>query len=215
VLVDDPAPLLAASLGRRRVVGRQALATAAFVAAAAAWWALPVDRPPMVLTCAVLGAVALGIAALALLGAHERTRGYTDQLILTGCRPVHQGSPVVHALSRRMAGIETSRSRRGLAGSLRWRLRLAEASGLAATNHPRAAFDPLTRSEREVFAAERHLVAAIADRLEHAPVEPRAIVLLWEVLCRPPRNGEAAAEELRQSFRTAARLIGLEGQANG
>ena len=215
MLVDDPAPRLAASLGRRRVVGRQALATAAFVAACAVWLALPVERPSIVVTCAVLGAVALGLAALTLLGAHERARGYTDQLILTGCRPVHQGSPVVHALSRRIAGIETSRSRRSLAGSLRWRLRLAEASSLAAANHPRASFAPMTRSQQQVFAAERELVAAIANRLERAPVEPRAIVLLWDVLCRPPRNGEAAAEELRRTLRTAARLIDLGEPGTG
>lgn len=209
MLVDDPAPLLAASLGVRRTIARQTLATAALVAACALWWPLPVGRPSMVATCAVLGAIALVVASVALLFAHERARVYTDQLILTGCRPVHQSTPVVHALAQRIARIETSRSRRGLADSLRWRLRLSEAAPMPATNHPRAAFLPMTRSERGVFAAERQLVAAVADRLEQAPAEPRALVLLWDVLRRPSQDGEAAAEELRRALLTAARLIDL------
>jgi hypothetical protein len=212
VLVDDPAPMLAASLGVRRTIARQTLATAALVAACALWWPLPLDRPSIVTTCAALGAIALVIASAALFFAHERARVYTDQLILTGCRPVHQSTPVVHALARRIARIETSRSRRGLADSLRWRLRLSESAPVPATNHPRAAFLPMTPSERGVFAAERRLVAAVADRLERAPAEPRALVLLWDVLRRPSENSDAAAEELRRALLTAARLIDLGDQ---
>jgi hypothetical protein len=208
-LVDDPAPLLVASLGLQRTIVRQALATAALVAACALWWALPLDRPSMVATYAAVGAIALVVASVALFFAHERARVHTDQLILTGCRPVHQSAPVVHALARRIARIETSRSRRGLADSLRWRLRLSEATPVPATNHPRAAFLPMTRSERGVYAAERELVAAVADRLERAPAEPRALVLLWDVLRRPSQDSNAAAEELRRALVTAARLIDL------
>jgi len=215
VLVDDPAPLLAASLRLRRIIARQTSATAALVAACASWWALPLGRPSMVATCAALGAIAFVVASVALFFAHERARVYTDQLILTGCRPVHQSTPVVHALARRIARIETSRSRRGLADSLRWRLRLSEATPVPATNHPRAAFMPMTRSERGVYATERELVAAVADRLERAPAEPRALVLLRDVLRRPSQNGEAAAEELRRALLTAARLIDLGSRGPG
>ena len=66
-----------------------------------------------------------------------------------------------------------------------------------------------------MFAAERQLVAAVADRLEQAPAEPRALVLLWDVLRRPSQSGDAAAEELRRALLTAARLIDLGSRGPG
>ena len=143
---------------------------------------------------------------------HEEAIACADELILAGFFGDARRTRIEQAVSRRLCSIETPRARRRLANALRWRLRLADGTTRPSPGYIRAsAFPPLGRSQRRVFLDERLLIAAMADRIEQAPVDPRALVILWGMVTGPPPLDEvdepANAREVRSLLHSAWALI--------
>jgi hypothetical protein len=211
---SDPTRNLIEALTAQRVIVRQLVALAAFLGACAAWRLLPMDAPePFVGAVLLVGCLAMAFAAALAWAKHEDARSWTDDLILSGYVPRGRRSPIERAVARRRDWVARPRARRRLAGSLRWRLRLAQGRSRPSLGYVRASgFPTLARSERRVLLEELPLVNRLADRVEADRADPAALVLLWSVISDPPSHdadaGPEAGEELRRRLRAASRLLG-------
>jgi hypothetical protein len=215
VLSSDPTSCLAQTLARRRAILRQCRALAGVLVGCAAWRLSPLGEPE-----AYTGLVLLiGSAALIVdlgVGSVERARAtaYADELILSGFACQSARTPIERAVSDRLGWVEKPRVRHRLARDLRWRLRLADGTLRASPGYMRASvLPPLVAYERQALLAEYRRVREMADRIDRAPADPRALVLLWSVVSAPPSLETAVArdagEELRRRLRSAAAILDL------
>jgi hypothetical protein len=215
----DPTRNLIDALTAQRVIVRQLVALGSFLGACTAWRVLPVDAPePFVGALLLVGALATAFAAALAWAKHEDARSWIDDLIVTGYVPRGRRSPIERAVARRRDWVARPRSRRRLAGSLRWRLRLAQGRSRPSLGYMRASgFPTLDRSESRVLLEELPLVNRLADRIETEGADPTALVLLWSVISAPPSQsddaGAQAGEELRHRLQAASRLLGARSSA--
>jgi hypothetical protein len=211
---SDPTRNLIDALAAQRVIVRQLVALCAFLAACAAWRASPVDAPePFVGVVLLVGALAMAFDAALAWAKHEEATSLADDLIVGGYVPRGRRSPIERAVAHRRDWVGRPRSRRRLARSLRWRLRLAQGQARPSLGYVRASgFPPLARSERRVLLEELPLVNRLADRIEADRADPTALVLLWSVVSAPPSQEAPArpdaGEQLRRRLLAAARLVG-------
>ena len=211
---SDPTRNLIDALTAERVIVRQVVALGAFLAACAAWHLSPVGSPePFVGVLLLVGGLAMAFDMALAWAKHEEARAWADDLIVRGYVPRGRRSPIERAVARRREWVARPRSRRRLAGSLRWRLRLAQGRSRPALGYVWASgFPTLARSESRVLLEELPLVNRLADRIEADRADPTALVLLWSVISAPPSQeanaGPEAGEELRHRLRVASRLIG-------
>ena len=211
---SDPTQNLIDALAAERVIVRQLVALCAFLAACAAWHVSRMDAPePFVGVVLLVGSLAMAFDAALAWAKHEEATSWTDDLIVGGYVPRGRRSPIERAVARRCDWVGRPRSRRRLARSLRWRLRLAQGRTRPSLGYVRASgFPPLARSERRVLLEELPLVNRLADRIETDRADPTALVLLWSVISAPPSQqasaGPDAGEELRRRLRAAARMVG-------
>jgi hypothetical protein len=218
---DDPIFRLGQALADERAVAEQAAALGVFLVGCAMWRLSPLHEPEPITGGAIaVGGVVLGIVLLVGWAKHEDAVDCADDAILSGFLTTAQDTPVQRAVSHRVVSIEKPRSRRRLASGLRWRLKLADGTAHPSPGYMRASvLPPLSPSERCVLVDERCLVLDLADRLEHAPVEPQALVILWRIVTTPPRldrdGDRVAGEELRRRLRAASRLITSGDLAEG
>jgi hypothetical protein len=210
---SDPTRNLLDALTAQRAMVRQVIALCAFLSACAAWRLSPVDSPePFVGVVLLVGGLAIAFDLALAWAKHEEARAWADDLIVRGYVPRGRRSPIERAVGRRRDWVARPRSRRRLAGSLRWRLRLAQGRRRPSLGYVRASGLPtLAGSERRVLLEELPLVNRLADRIEESCADPTALVLLWSVISDPPsqesQTGPEAGEELRRRLRVASRLI--------
>lgn len=214
---DDPTLRLARALADQRSIHHQAIILSGLLAGCAMWRFSPLHEPePLVGIAIIVGVLAL--AVLLLLGwvKHEVATESTDDVILTGSLPWIGHTPVQRAVRHRIDSIETTRARRRLAADLRWRIRLAEGAVRPSPGYIRASvLPPLCSFERHVLLDERSLVTALAERIEAAPADPRALIILWRLITTPPRldaeRDVSAGEELARRLHAAHALICTPG----
>ena len=213
---DDPTFRLGRALADQRAVADQATALGVFLGGCAMWRFSPLQEPePLTGIVISVGGLVLGVVLMVGWSRHEEATMCTDDVILSGFLTLAHDTPVQRAVSHRLVSIEKPRSRRRLASDLRWRLELAAGTARPSPGYVRASvLPPLCPSERRVFLDERPLLVAMINRLEHAPVHPQALVILWRVVTTPPRldaEGERlAGEELRRRLHAASALIASE-----
>jgi hypothetical protein len=212
---DDPTFRLGRALADQRAVVDQAIALGVFLGGCAMWRFSPLHEPePFTGAVIAVGGLVLGVVLMLGWSKHDEAVTCVDDVILSGRFAVTTagGTPVQRAVSHRVASIETPRSRRRLASDLRWRLKLADGTARPSPGYMRAsAFPPLGPSERRILLEERALVLSMIGRLERAPVNPQALVILWRVVTTPPRldgdGGRVAGEELRRRLHAASVLV--------
>lgn len=204
---------LAQVLAGQRAIVDQAVGLGVFVGGCVVWRFCPLREPePFVGVLLVVGAIAVVIELALVWAKHEEAIVCADELILAGFFGDGRRTRVERAVSRRLCSIETPRARGRLAEALRWRLRLAEGTARPSPGYVRAgAFPPLGRSQRRVLLDERVVVSMMANRLEHAPVDPRALVILWGMVTGPPPlegvDEGRTSEEVRSRIHAAWALI--------
>lgn len=204
---------LASALATQHSIVDQAIGLGVFLAGCAAWWLAPIQTPqPFVGAVVLLGGVALAVELAFGWATHDDAIVCADELILAGFYGNAQQTPIEQTVWHRVCTIEKPRSRRRLANALRWRLRLADGTTRPSPGYLRAcAFPPLSRSQRRALLDERRRVIDMADRLEQAPVDPRALVILWGFVAAPPQldptGDRRVYDELRRRLQTASRLI--------
>ena len=210
---DDPVYRLGRALTEEHTAKVRAAAVGAFLGGCVFWRLSPLHEPePLVGAAIMIGSLVLGIAVLIALTKHDEATFCTDDLILTGYAPGDGETPIARAVAHRVTSIESRRRRRRLASSLRWRMELAEGRTRPSPGYTRASvLPPLCASERRVLLAERDAVNQMVVRLEHAPTDPQALVILWSIIQRPPGLGErddgSAGAELEQRLHAAAALL--------
>jgi hypothetical protein len=204
---------LARALAAQRAIVDQAIGLGVFVAGCAVWWLAPIQTPqPFVGAVLFFGGIALAVEFAFGWATHEEAIMCADELILAGFRGDAQRTPIEQTVWHRLCAIEKPRSRRRLANALRWRLRLADGTIRPSPGYLRAcAFPPLSRSQRRALLDERRRVLKMADRVEQAPVDPRALVILWGFVTTPPQldptGDRQVYDELRRRLQTASTLI--------
>jgi hypothetical protein len=212
-LGDDPVYRLGRALTEERTARVRAGAVAAFLGGCVFWRLSPLHEPePLVGSAIMIASLVFGVAVLIAFTKHDEATLCTDELILTGYVPRGGDTPIARAVAHRVSSIESRRRRHRLASSLRWRVALAEGRTRPSPGYTRAAvLPPLCASERRVLLAERDAVNQMVARLEHAPTDPQALVILWSVVQRPPGLGErddgSAGAELEQRLHAAAALM--------
>jgi hypothetical protein len=227
MMQENPTSGLAHTLATKRTLLHQAVGLGAFLGVCAIARFSPFHEPePITGALILLGTAALtGLLVCCWATTHQAT-GFADELILQGHSGEGQRTPIDRALCARIAAIESAQSRHRLAEDLRWRLRLAAGTTRPSPGYIRAcAFPPLGSVGRRVFLEEEAMLTQIVDRIEQSPVDPRALVILWRVVTRPPElestwegrtaSEQATAEELRASLRRAcvfARFDDLAGK---
>lgn len=202
------------------MVRRQIVLLVTLVVACAAWWLAPITEPQP------LTGIIIGIATLALLveflvewSKRDAADEYADDLILSGFLGATRRSPIERAVSRRIDRVEEAGSRRGLGKALRWRVRLAQGRALPSPGMVRACAYPPLGEHRGVYVEQATLILAIAERIERAPVDPRALIILRRIITTPPpvaTDSRTHAQDVRRGFRTAASLLddlGVRGAA--
>lgn len=212
---DDPTFRLGRALADQRAVVDQVIALAVFLGGCAMWRFSPLHEPePFTGAVIAVGGTVLGVVLLFGWSKHDETIICVDDVILSGCLATTTAgeTPVQRAVAHRVESIETPRARRRLAGDLRWRLKLADGTARPSPGYMRASvLPPLSPSERRVLIEERPLVLSMISRVERAPVNPRALVILWRVVTTPPRldgeGGRLAGEELRRRLQAASALV--------
>jgi hypothetical protein len=210
---DDPAFRLCRALADKRAVVEQAMALAVFLGGCAMWWLSPLHEPePFVGIVIVVGALVLAVVLMVAWSKREDATMRTDDLILSGFSTEADDTAIQRAVSHRLTAIETPRSRRRLATDLRWRLKLADGIVRPSAGYMRASvLPPLCPSERRVLLEEKALLLAMINRLEEAPVDPQALVILWRVVTTPPaldsRGDRLAGEELQRRLYSASKLM--------
>jgi hypothetical protein len=210
---DDPTSRLCRALADKRAVVDQAMALAVFLGGCAMWQLSPLHEPePFVGIVLVVGALVLAVVLMVGWSKREEATERTDDLILSGFSTEADVTPIQRAVSHRLLAIETPRSRRRLATDLRWRVKLADGTARPSAGYMRASvLPPLCPSERRVLLEEKPLLIAMINRLEEAPVEPQALVILWRVVTTPPRldreGDRSAGEALQRRLYSASKLI--------
>ncbi len=195
---------------------RQCVALAGVLAGCAAWRLSPLGEPEPYTGLVLLIGSAVLIVDLAMSRVERaRTTTYADELILSGFTYRSARTPVERAVSHRLVWVAKPRARHRLARNLRWRLRFVDGSLAPSPGYLRASvLPPLVAYERQALMAEYGRVRAMADRIDRAPVDPRALVLLWSVVSAPPSLdqsvGREAGEELRRRLRAAAAILDLD-----
>ncbi|MGH3430501.1 MAG: hypothetical protein ACRDQZ_23530 [Mycobacteriales bacterium] len=204
---------LARSLDAQRAIVDQAMGLGVFLGGCVAWWVVPIQTPqPFVGAVTLLGGIALVVELVFGWATHEEAVMCADELILAGFCGGTQRTPIELTVWHRLCAIEKSRSRRRLANAQRWRLRLADGTTRLSPGHLRAcAFPPLTPSQRRALLDEQRSVIEMTDRVEQAPVDPRALVILWGFVTDPPplhpTGDRQVYDELRRRLQTAWSLI--------
>ncbi len=210
---DDPTFRLGRALADQRAVTHQAVALGVFLTGCAMWRFTPLHEPePFTGMVIAVGGLVLGVVVMLGWSKHEETTACVDDVILSGFLTMIQDTPVQRAVSHRLTSIETPRSRRRLAGDLRWRLKLADGTARPSPGYMRASvLPPLGASERRVLLDERQLVLSMIVRLEQAPMHPQALVILRRIVTTPPRldceGDRLAGEELRRRLHAASVLV--------
>jgi len=145
------------------------------------------EPEPFIDVVLVVGSIGLVVELAVGWPKHEEAAECADELIFWGFCGDARRTPVERAVSDRLLSLEKPRSRRRLANDLRWRLKLAEGTARPSPGYIRAsAFPPLGRSQRRVLMGERPLVTKLAARIEQAPVDSRALVILRRFVTVPP-----------------------------
>jgi len=203
---------LSEALAERNSIADQALALTTFLVACVVWRVAPLRTPDSFVDAVFLvGALGLMMVATLAWAKHEDAIMLTDQMILVGFGGLAEQTSAERFLARRIRSIENSRSRRRLANGLRKRLHLVGVSTASVRQLPVSGMTPMTAAQRAVLLEEKGLVAALAERVERSPVDPRALVMLWRVVHLPPPVGPQSqrrmSEELRARLHTAWQLI--------
>jgi hypothetical protein len=210
---EDPTSRLCRALADKRAVVDQAMELAVFLGGFAMWRLSPLREPePFVGIVVVVGALVLAVVLMVGWSKREEATKRTDDLILSGFSTEADVTPIQRAVSHRLLAIEKPRSRRRLAADLRWRLKLADGSARPSAGYMRASvLPPLCPSERRVLLEQKALLLAMINRVEDAPVEPQALVILWRVVTTPPRldpeGDRLAGEELQRRLYSASACI--------
>ncbi|MGH3426042.1 MAG: hypothetical protein ACRDQZ_00445, partial [Mycobacteriales bacterium] len=215
----DATCCLARALARRQVIVRQCGALGVVLAGCAVWWLSPLGEPePYVGLVLVFGGAALVVDIAVGWDSRVRATVYADELILAGFTCALMRTPIERAVLRRLCWVEKPRSRHRLASDLRWRLELAQGFLRPSPGYLRiSVLPPLVAYERQALCAESSLVWKMADRIDRAPADPRALVLLWSVISTPPsldRDDWEAGEELRRRLRAAQAIIASTDQTD-
>lgn len=219
MLSSDPTSCLAQALFRRRVILRQCVALAGVLVGFAAWRLSPLGEPePYTGFVLVIGSAALIVDLAMERFERARATAYADELILSGYTFQSARTPIEQAVSHRLDWVVKPGARHRLSRELRWRLRLADGSLGGSPGYLRASvLPPLVAYERQALLAEYGRVREMADRIDRAPADPRALVLLWSVVSAPPSLdtpvGREAGEELRRRLRSAAAILELPEDA--
>ena len=179
---------LAHTLAVQRAIRRQLIAVVLLLLVAAAWRLSPLHEPePFTLVAIAIGTAILAVELALAWSEREETNHYADELILAGFADTTMCTPIGHAVGRRMARLQSERSRRTLAEALRWRVRLAYGWTRPSPGYVRAcAYPPLSSAQRQVFQEDGDVVLAIAARIERAPADPRALITVERLITLPP-----------------------------
>jgi hypothetical protein len=208
----DPTSGLVRALEAQRRVRRQIALLVMLVAACGAWWLAPINEPqPLTGIVIGTGALVLVVEFLVDWSARDAAGEYADDLILTGFVGASRRSPIDRAVSGRIERMEEPRSRQRLATALRWRVRLAQGSVLPSPGMVRACAYPPLGVHRGVYLAQAPLILAIAQRIEGADADPRALIVLRRLITTPPPitvEPREFEQEVRRSFELAASLLG-------
>ena len=210
----DPTRSLIDALTAQRVLVRQLVALGMFLAGCAAWRVAPLHEPePFVGVVLLVGGLAMALDGGLAWAKHEEVKAWADDLIIRGYVPRGRRSPIERVVAHRRDWVIRARSRRRLAASLRWRLRLAQGRTRPTPGYVRASgFPALQQSESRVLLEELPLVNRLADRIEADRADPIALVLLWSVVSAPPSlqspASPEAGEELRHRLQVASRILG-------
>ncbi len=209
-----PTSQLAHTLAVQRAIRRQLIAVVALLFVAGAWRLSPLHEPePFTLVAMEIGAGILAVELALAWSEREETNHYADELILAGFADTTVCTPIGRAVARRMARLQSPRSRRRLAEALRWRVRLAEGWTRPSRGYVRAsACPPLTAVQRNVFREDRDVVLAIAARIECAPADPRALITVERLITLPPECDPRVripvdVDGVRDQLRTVRDLI--------
>ncbi len=211
--VRPDATRLARSLATQRAIADQVTGLIVFLAGFVAWWLAPIQTPrPFVGSVILLGGIAVVVELALGWATHEEAIMCADELILAGFCAATQRTPIERTVWHRVCAIEKSQSRRRLANALRWRLRLADGTTRPSPGYLRACvFPPLSQPQRRALLDERRRVIEMAARVEQAPVDPRALVILWSLVTAPPQldptGDRKVYDELRRRLQTAWSLI--------
>lgn len=208
----DPTSGLVRALEAQKRVRRQIALLIMLVVGCGAWWLAPINEPQPV-TGIVIGAGALVLVVELLVDWSQRDAAgeCADDLILSGFVGASRRSPIDRAVSGRIERMEEPRSRQRLATALRWRVRLAQGRVLPSPGMVRACAYPPLGVQRGVYLEQAPLILAIAQRIEGAAADPRALIVLRRLITTPPPVAIEPREhdqEVRHSLQLAASLLG-------
>jgi hypothetical protein len=207
----DAVQRLDGALAGERRQARQALALGALIAVLIVV-RLAALRDPLMSVVVLVAAAALVVELAWTRMNHGDVAFFADELILAGRDGEGRQTPVDNAVAARIASIAAPRSRHRLAEDLRRRVRLATAPMRPVPGDARRyQIPPIGVAERQVFLDEGSLALEVADRIEQAPTDPRALVILQRLVANPPTlssgSERSSPEELRDALRWAGSLI--------
>ena len=194
-----PGAELAAARSTQHVVRRQARACALVGVVAVAWRLGPLPEPEPLLGYVVFG-VAVALVVEVLVGAMQRDRAdrCADELIESGFAVHGRTDPISRAVQARAGKVVSERNRRRVANALRWQLELEARPPSAARARTGALLLPCG------FAAHADRIVQIADAIEQAPCDPRALVRISRLLSMPGPAGAGGSDAV------GAALLGVE-----
>jgi hypothetical protein len=197
-----PGADLVSARSTERILRRQRNALCLLAGTAAAGLALA-DTNRLLVTVAL--AAAAGTVIVSAARVYERDRGdrSADALIESGFRSEGREDAVSRAVADRVAGLESDRTRRSLAGALRAHIEIdRDAPRRMAAGCPAV---PVLRGLGE----HSEVVERIASDLERGVCDPRAIIRVERLLTTPPAvmPGDEGRAELDRQLRGIARLL--------
>jgi hypothetical protein len=160
-----------------RTAWRQGIALFLLAIGALAWKLAPGHEPePFVGWLTALGMAGVVVEAGIVIVQRGRERRAANELIEAGFRPGDRADLVSDAVRVRIEQLTGERTRRALARGLREELRLAQ--------HPPRPW-PRALPPARRFIEHADLIILIAATIEHAPCDPRALILLDRLLRTP------------------------------
>ena len=202
-----PGAELASARSIEHVVRRQAQACALAALVTVAWRLGPLPGPQRLLGYVVLG-LALTLMAELLVGAMQRDRAErcADDLIESGFPVEGRTDPVSRAVRARIREVVSERHRRRVANALRWQLELEARPASLVLARNGALLPPCG------FGAHAERIVRIADAIERAPCDPRALIRISRLLSTPDRPRVSGSAAVGAALRRVEGVLGESTQ---
>ena len=181
--------------------GRDTVALGGLAAAAALWLAADVPASRTFAACvAALAGLGAGLELLLALSGRDRADRCADDMIVAGFLAQGRQDPVSLAVEARCCELASPRTRRRLARAIRTAIRIERARQSRFSRQLQAL--PPVRG----LAANAALAELVATRIEQAPCDPRAVVLVARIL-EPPSDLVAVPSLHEQNRRVRGDLL--------